>query len=124
MIYGNVKEAIAALNAHEVNAPYKSSWVGAFGSQVFMTVAFEPKHLWPHGYLENCNYFKMSIEPDGTMEMLVSSLYQKLKPISYDTRLGIKFRKCKAKSMADAIQRIDKFVALINERYENETLNN
>ena len=90
---------------------YISLSKGVFGNDTIMLlVSFEPKTEWTNGYVENSNYFRMSIYKDGKMEVFTQSLYEPGKPVSYETRLKIKFRKATAKSAKDAADRAVKFV--------------
>lgn len=93
------------------NPGYYSLSKGAFGNDTIMVlVSFEPKTEWSNGYVENSNYFRMSIQENGKMEVFTQSLYEPGKPVSYETRLKIKFRKATAKSAKDAADRLVKFI--------------
>lgn len=93
------------------NLPFYSLGKGALGNDtIFVLVSFEPKSEWNYGYVENSNYFRMSIYADGKMEVFTQSLYYPDAPVSYETRLKMKFRKSTAKSMKDAADRLIKFI--------------
>lgn len=93
------------------NPGYYSLSKGAFGNDTIMVlVSFESKTEWSNGYVENSNYFRMSIQENGKMEVFTQSLYEPGKPESYETRLKIKFRKSTAKNMKDAADRLVKFI--------------
>ncbi len=103
-------ESLAAVLKKE-NPGFYSLNKGVFGNDTIMVlVSFEPKEAWSNGYVENSNYFRMSIQKDGKMEVFTQSLYEPGKPESYETRLKIKFRKSTAKNMKDAADRLVKFI--------------
>jgi hypothetical protein len=95
----------------EENPGYYSLNKGIFGNDTIMLlVSLDPKAEWSNGYVENSNYFRMAIYKNGKMEVFTQSLYYPNVPVSYETRLKIKFRKSTAKSMKDAADRLVKFI--------------
>ncbi len=92
---------------------------GAFGSgTVMFTICFQPREEWAHGIMENSNYFRMSLEENGEMEVFAASLYKKGERPNYENRLGVKFRKAHAKSLEDAANKLIKFINTIKEYYQ------
>jgi len=109
----DIQSAIDTLKdrLEQENPGYYSLSKGAFGNDTIMLlVSLDPKSEWSNGYVENSNYFRMAIYKDGKMETFVQSLYYPNVPVSYETRLKIKFRKSTAKSMKDAADRLIKFI--------------
>jgi len=95
----------------EENPGYYSLSKGIFGNDTIMLlVSLDPKAEWSNGYVENSNYFRMAIYKNGKMEVFTQSLYYPNVPVSYETRLKVKFRKSTAKSMKDAADRLVKFI--------------
>lgn len=92
---------------------------GSFGTEsIYLVICFQPKEEWPNGYLENSNYLRMVIDQSGTMEVFTQSLYQKGKSASRETRLPVKFRKARAKSLQDAKDKLMKLIDIIKEYYK------
>lgn len=114
------KEAIDYLkNELSGLVPFVSVSSASIGSDTIMLlVAFEPKEKWPHGYVENTNYFRMRIGEDGEMEVFTSSLYKKDSTPSRENRLNVKFRKAKAKTLEDAKNRISKLIEEVKNEYK------
>ncbi len=80
---------------------YKSTLGGIERPTVMITVSMDSKETWAYGIIENSRYFKMSYQKDGTMEVFTAQY-----------RMNSKFRKTKAKSIDDAIAKINKFIEL------------
>jgi len=84
-----------------------------------ITVGFDDQKTWSNGYLENSNYFRMSIDcSTGKMETFVSSLYKKGEKASYEARLPIKFRKATVKSVKEAVDKVVKFIEEVKKYYK------
>ena len=99
--------------------PYVGIRKMSLGSDsIYIRISFQPKETWPQGYVENSNYSNFRIESDGTIENVGQTLYQKDMPIKYENRLPIKFRKTKAKSLEDAINKISKYIEQVNQFYK------
>jgi len=96
--------------------PYLNVNKGALGGEdsIYLAVSLEPKNEWSHGYIENSQYFRMSIYDGGSMEVFCWGLYKKGYRHSYEHRLKTKFRKCTAKSVEDVVRRIKKFIDKVN----------
>lgn len=92
---------------------------GCMGTDTIMLLlSFEPKEKWSHGYVENSNYMRISIEQNGEVECFTQSLYPYEAAKSYETRLPIKLRKFTAKSfdvvltkLADHVVKVKKGLA-------------
>lgn len=94
--------------------PYVSVHSGVLGKDTIMVlVSFDKKEDWRHGYVENSNYFRMSIESDGVMEEFVQSIYIGGES-SIKNRLGFKFRKSTCKSREVVINKLVDFINKIN----------
>jgi len=109
----DIQSAIDTLKdrLEQENPGYYSLSKGIFGNDTIMLlVSLDPKAEWSNGYVENSNYFRMAIYKNGKMEVFTQSLYYPNVPVSYETRLKIKFRKSTAKSMKDAADRLVKFI--------------
>lgn len=109
----DIQSAIDTLKdrLEQENPGYYSLSKGIFGNDTIMLlVSLDPKAEWPNGYVENSNYFRMAIYKNGKMEVFTQSLYYPNVPVSYETRLKVKFRKSTAKSMKDAADRLVKFI--------------
>lgn len=85
----------------EIRRPYVGN--------VYLKLSFEPREKWAYGYLENSNNLMFCIQADGKMRTMIYSVYEPNKTVSYETRIKIPFRKCKAKSFEDCVNRILKF---------------
>lgn len=81
---------------------------------IYLLVSLEPKNEWAHGILENSQYFRMALYEDGEMHVFTQSLYKKGLRNTFEGRIKTKFRKCKAKHLADAVERIRKFIDKVN----------
>ena len=101
----NVKDAIAKMKL-KIKAPYfgvqYSDLGGAKNVSIYIVVSLDNKSEWYNGILENSRYFRMSIDNDGTMGIFSGSHLLR----------QYKFRKTKAKSVDDAITKINKYVEL------------
>lgn len=111
------EDAITFLNsALSSIVPFASVLEAALSRDTIMIlISFDPKEQWAHGYVENSNYVRMKIDQYGVMEVFVSSLHKKDVQISRESRLNIKFRKTRAKSLVDAVNKIEKFVNAVKE---------
>jgi hypothetical protein len=111
------EQAIEEINqALEGVVPVKNVTKGTFGKDsVYILIVFDPREEWPNKIMENANYFRMVLSQDGSMEVFAQSLYYKDMPVSYDSRVKIKFRKTKAKNTQDAIQKLIKYIETIQQ---------
>lgn len=93
---------MAKMRTH-IKAPfvnmYKSTLGGDKHVSIMMAISLDKKEDWSNHIMENSRYFKMSFDNNGTLEM-----------ISGGTRKAKGFRKAKAKSIDDAIAKINKFI--------------
>jgi hypothetical protein len=88
-------------------------------STLFIAICYTPKSEWANGIFENSNYVRFMISNDGTVEPHVTSLYAQGANISYESRLPIKkFRKTKAKSIQDAINKITNWSLAVETFYK------
>lgn len=94
-------EAVAAIKSG-VRAPVVSAQISTLGGPEHVTimilVCLEPRESWVNGILENSRYARFSLEKNGTMEY-------------FSGRTGVKFRKTRAKSIEDAVAKLNAFVA-------------
>jgi hypothetical protein len=84
---------------------------------ITLLVCFEPKEDWKNGIMENGNYFRMSIEDDGVMEIFTQSLYKKSSHFSFENRLPIKFRKTTVKTIDQLLVKLKAHIDKIKEAY-------
>lgn len=123
-IFNNDTHTLAsAIESLKINlsslAPYVSVTKAPLGNDTIMlTISFDDKSNWSHGYLENSNYFRMRIDDTGLIEQFSCSLYKKGYQFSYENRLDKKFRKTNVKSFDVAIQKIVKYITEVNEKYK------
>ena len=110
-----VKEMIDFINTELIaDAPYVRASRAAMGDDTIMLlVSFEPKESWRYGYVENSNYFRMSIEQDGEMEVFTQSLHKG--GGSFEHRLKVKFRKCFVKTEEQMILKLKTFIQKVKE---------
>jgi hypothetical protein len=87
-------------------------------STLFIAICYTPTSEWANKIFENSNYVRFFIENDGTVETHVTSLYAQGVNISYGSRLPIKFRKTKAKSLQDAINKITNWSLTVETFYK------
>ena len=88
-------------------------------STLYVAICYTPKTEWINGIFENSNYVRFIIEDDGTVETHVTSLYAQGVSVSYESRLPIKkFRKTKAKSTQDAINKITNWSLAVETFYK------
>lgn len=117
----SISDAIEKLQI-ELNkiVPYVSIKKACLGNDTIMLcVSFDLKETWRNGYLENSNYFRISIEENGVIEQFVCGLYQKGSFISFDNRLNMKFRKATVKSFDSAVMKIVQYCNNINQYYNS-----
>jgi len=89
---------------------------GCLGNRTIMLlVSFDKKETWSFGYVENTNYFRMSIEDDGVMEVFVQSIHDRRRCVTYESRVKTKFRKCTVKSLDVVVEKILVFVGKVQE---------
>ena len=97
-------------SAFRAKVPVANASAGSFDYEsIYLLVVFDPKDQWANGIMENANYYRARIESDGTVEVFTQSLYKKGQRPSYESRLPVKFRKTKAKSVDEAIAKLMKF---------------
>ena len=86
-----------------VMAPYVRVQYSALGGKerasLLVTVSVNGKDTWNHGILENSRYVKLHIGYEGVIEQ-----------ISKSHMIPVKFRKCRAQSLTDVVQRIQRYV--------------
>ena len=91
---------LAALKAG-VKAPYVAGYVSTLGGRpsVMLTFSLDPRESWANSILQNSRYAQMSVHyPDRKIEHFSG------------WRLG-KFRKAAFKSPADAVAKLNKWIA-------------
>ena len=94
-------------DVHEVSrqviVPFSNMYLSTLGGKdrasIMVTVSLDEQKTWKFHILENSRYFKMSINHDGSMEL-----------ISGSSKLSKKFRKCKVDSVEKAIAKLNKYV--------------
>jgi len=95
--------AVSKYLESKIKAPYVSVQVSTLGgvarASAMIRVSLDKKASWANGIFENSRYFRISLDRNGTTEQFSAS-YQ----------LPKKMRKAKAKSLADAVLRINKYI--------------
>jgi len=101
-------DAVMETFRNGIKAPFVRVYVSTLGGAdrptIMLTVSLDPKDRWNNDILENSRYFKMAYYPNGTMEAFTQSY-----------KMMSKFRKTKAKSVDDAIAKINKYIELQGE---------
>ena len=95
-------DELAAALKSDLKAPYVSARKSTLGGDenvsVMLVVSLDPRESWLNGILQNSRYFHMSIDRNGTINRFGG--------------YGVpKFRKSRAKSVADVVARINKYIA-------------
>ncbi|KKN59645.1 hypothetical protein LCGC14_0539720 [marine sediment metagenome] len=97
---------VAKYMERNIKAPYVHASVSTLGgvarASVLLRVSLDPKSKWANGIFQNSRYFQMSLDRDGVLEQF-----------SLHYRLPKKFRKAKAKSLADAVLKINKYIGQV-----------
>jgi hypothetical protein len=101
---GDIDSVVTKLQTG-IKAPWvrvnKSTLGGPTRASAMITVSLDPKKDWVNDILQNSRYFNMSYNIDGTMELFSGG------------RNMPKFRRARVKNVEDAIERINKFIALV-----------
>ena len=98
-----IKKAITELQKG-INAPFVNVNVSTLSkhSTIMIQISLEPKKDWTNNIYQNSLYSQFSLENDPK----VSNLEQ----FSMSYKFSKKFRKCKVKSIKDAITKINKYI--------------
>ena len=100
------RRTVADYVRSNINTPYVRVAVSTLGgvsrASVMIRVSLDKKEKWANGIFQNSRYFQMSLDRNGELEQF--SLHYKLPR---------KFRKAKAKSLGDAVVKINKYVGQI-----------
>jgi hypothetical protein len=89
---------------------------GCIGDRLIMLlVSFDKKETWSYGYVENSNYFRMSVGDPGVMEVFCQSIHDRKRGITYESRVKTKFRKCTVKSLDVVVERVLLYVSKVQE---------
>ena len=100
------RKAVADYVRKNVNAPFVSVQVSTLGgvsrASVMIKASLDKKEKWYNGIFQNSRYFMMSLDRNGELEQF-SSHY----------KLPKKFRKVRAKSLGDAVVKINKYISQI-----------
>ena len=87
-----------------IKAPYVYSQVSTLGgvarAAVMIKVSLDPKSKWANGILHNSRYAMFSLERNGTLESFSGS-----------HRLGKKMRRTTVKSLKEAVEKINRYLA-------------
>lgn len=98
----SVEADMTKMRSH-IKAPYVNMYKSTLGGpehvSIMIAISLDNKEDWSNHILQNSRYFMMSFGNDGEM-----------KEISGGTRKAKGFRKSKAKSIDDAIARINKYI--------------
>ena len=89
-----------------INAPYVSASVSTLGgasrASIMMSVSLDKKEKWPNLIYQNSRYFLMSLDRNGVLEQFNSHY-----------KLSKRFRKARAKSLGDAVVKINKYISQV-----------
>ena len=85
---------------NEVKAPYVNAYASILANHtsVLLVISLDRPEEWANKIMENSRYIRISIARNGTMEQFSGGIK------------GKRFRKCKAVSFDDVIERLNKFV--------------
>jgi len=88
----------------KINAPFVKVFRSSIGdgTHIIFKISLDEKKDWPNNIFENSRHFQFSLEPYLTKSNL--ELYSK------DYKVKEKFRKAKAKSVEDAIKRVNAYL--------------
>ncbi len=102
-----VKKAIVELRKG-INAPFVNVNVSTLSkhSTIMIKISLDDKKDWTNNIYQNSRYSQFSLENDPK----VSNLEQ----FSMHYKLSKKFRKCKVKTIKDAITKINKYISEIS----------
>lgn len=84
----NIKQAVVTL--YTLGGPSKAS--------LGITIGLDAKETWVNNIFDNSRHFKLMLEPDGSLVWLMGS------------KIGLKLRKSKVKSVDEAAAKVIKFV--------------
>lgn len=100
------RSTAAKYTERHIKAPFVRSGVSTLGgvqrASIMIKVSLDPKSKWVNGIYENSQYVMFRLDRDGTLEQFARSY-----------RLPKKMRKQKATSLADAVQRINKYLSSV-----------
>lgn len=87
-----------------VKSPFVKGNISTLGGRVavFLKISLDKREDWKNGIFENSRYFTMEVEPDPTKN--------NLEQIQKDKELGKKFRKQKAKTLKEVVNKINKYI--------------
>ena len=98
------KSAINKYMERGIKAPYVYSQVSTLGgvtrAAVIINVSLDPKSKWPNGILQNSRHAMFHLGRNGVLEQFAGSY-----------RLSKKMRKTTVKSLADAAEKINRYLA-------------
>lgn len=87
------------LNGAHIQVVY-SALGGVNRASLFVLVCLDPKETWNHGIMENSCYARFSLGYEGKLEQFI-------RPFRYEK----KFRKCNFKTIAEAADKINAYMA-------------
>ncbi len=101
------REKASRYMRENINAPYVSAKVsilgGAHRASVMIVLSLDKKETWANGILQNSRYLMFRLERDGELENFQKDYKIKAK----------RMRKTKAKSLGDAVVKINKYLAQV-----------
>ena len=87
----------------KIKAPFTYVAISTLGglsrASAMITVSLDNKKAWPNGILRNSRYFMLSLDRNGVLEQFT---------VSY--KIPKKMRKARAKTLADAVLKINKYI--------------
>ena len=100
------RKATANYMQRNIKAPYVHVSVSTLGgvarASVMIRVSLDPKSKWANGIFQNSRYFLMSLDRSGVLEQF-----------SLHYQLPKKFRRAKAKSLPDAVLKINRYIGQV-----------
>ena len=97
---------VAGYLERAIRVPVVSAQISTLGgtsrASAIIKLSLDPKKSWPNGIFQNSRYSMFHLSRDGTLEQF---------SLSY--RLSKKFRKAKAKSLVDAVAKINKYIGQV-----------
>jgi len=101
----NVTEVCEKIRT-EINLPLVYAQFSTLGGDehvsIMPTLCWEERDNWKGGYIENSKFARFSIERDGVIECFQKS------------KIGLKFRKTKAKTIDQVIEKLNNYVNQVN----------
>jgi len=110
IFYADTKIKQMCINAYthrHLMSPYKAHYISSLGgferASLIIKLSLDIETNWTNGIIENSRFLYFRIDRDGTIELFCKS-----------HKIERKFRKVRAKSLIEAINKINTFIQSIN----------